>query len=518
MNAPHTSSVVDPAIYAGYLPGLHRDEVQWHTLHFSAHGQSLSVKVPQLSLVQLDAVAARVRQASREQLKAMPVSHIIDVVHRVVLRLLDANDPCRQLADRVLPVVTGFDAEMVRLSLNAYLKTFRQLQLHRFVAEDLANPKLLDEFQPRPKGGWAKALGPDVLVHVWAGNVPALSLWSLVSGLLVKAGSVGKVATAEPVFAGWFAQLLAEEEPALADCLAVVWWPGSSTTPTDTHADTQAEIQAQMQAEMQAEVQARHLFAHAEVVLAYGGNAALQHMQAWVPVTTRFLAHGHKLSFGMVDASALNRRQARFTAQQAALDVTRFDQHGCYSPHVFYVARGGAVSPREWAQLLAGELAALQHKMPRRALSLEEGTTLAHWLQDQALRSLQGQVVELLGQDNDAWRVVYADTPMPLQAGALYRTVQVVALDSLQEVVALIAPQRDYLQTVGLAAAPEVLLAWAEVLGLAGVTRVCALGAMASPEAGWHHDGRFSLLDLVRMVELEASAEQAAQAFAPYRD
>jgi hypothetical protein len=41
---------------------------------------------------------------------------------------------------------------------------------------------------------------------------------------------------------------------------------------------------------------------------------------------------------------------------------------------------------------------------------------------------------------------------------------------------------------------------------------------MTAPEAGWHHDGRFSLLDLVRMVELEQSAEDAAESFAPYRD
>ena len=58
----------------------------------------------------------------------------------------------------------------------------------------------------------------------------------------------------------------------------------------------------------------------------------------------------------------------------------------------------------------------------------------------------------------------------------------------------------------------------AERLGAAGATRLCALGQMTAPEAGWHHDGRFSLLDLVRMVELEQSAEDAAEAYAPYRD
>ena len=50
----------------------------------------------------------------------------------------------------------------------------------------------------------------------------------------------------------------------------------------------------------------------------------------------------------------------------------RYDQQGCYSPQLFYVERGGRVSPREFAQYLASELANLQHRFPRRALSLEE--------------------------------------------------------------------------------------------------------------------------------------------------
>jgi hypothetical protein len=41
---------------------------------------------------------------------------------------------------------------------------------------------------------------------------------------------------------------------------------------------------------------------------------------------------------------------------------------------------------------------------------------------------------------------------------------------------------------------------------------------MTAPEAGWHHDGRFSLLDLVTFTEIEQSAEAAAEGFAPYVD
>ncbi|WP_449375465.1 acyl-CoA reductase [Bosea thiooxidans] len=55
-------------------------------------------------------------------------------------------------------------------------------------------------------------------------------------------------------------------------------------------------------------------------------------------------------------------------------------------------------------------------------------------------------------------------------------------------------------------------------MGEIGVSRIAPLGRMTAPEAGWHHDGRFSLLDLVTLTEIEQSAEAAAEGFAPYVD
>lgn len=481
-------------ITAGYLPGLNAADLSWHTLGFGEGAQRVDVAVPQLSPAQLGALARHVRTSGGAQLKAMPLSQIIAAIDRAIERLLNPADPCRLELELLLPRITGFDAEMVRLGLNAYLKTFRAPQLQRFVAEDFANPKVLDEFQPAAKGGMVRAFGPELLAHVWAGNVPGLPLWSLVCGLLVKAPAVGKVASAEPLFAALFARLLAEVEPRLADALAIVWFKGG---------DTASE---------------RALFLEADVVLAYGGNATLAALRDQVPITTRFLPHGHKLSVGLVSAAALDAQRLGAVARAAALDVVRYEQQGCYSPHTFYVARGGRVTPREFAQALAGELAALQHRYARRPLTLEESAGVAAWRQGLELQAHAHASVELLGDAQAPWAVAYADAASALQPGALNRTVQVQAVAHLQEVLPLLAAQREVLQTVGVAAAPAELHALAEGLGAAGATRLCALGAMTAPQAGWHHDGRFSLLDLVRMAELEQSAEDAAEQHAPYRD
>ena len=488
-----TVNTADVEVFkAGYLPGLRDDEVRWKRLPLGTPNDALKVEVPELSTEQLKTLASRIREASRVHLKSWQVSDIVRTIDTAIARLLNAQDPYRQTLERLLPRATGFDVTMVQLGLNSYLQTFRALQLQRFVTEDFANPKLLDEFQARPKGGWSKAIGPDLLVHVWAGNVPALPLWSFVSGLLVKAGAIGKISSSEPIFASLFARLLVEVEPRWADCFAVVWWQGG---------DEDVE---------------RCVFAEADVVLAYGGNTALRGTQDRMPVTTRFLPHGHKLSFGLVSNAALSVIRGQTTARAAALDVARYDQQGCYSPHVFYVQRGGQVQPLEFAQLLASELAALAAKLARRALTLEEAASIGSWREHHEFESLRQAGYRVLGNATQTFTVVYADTPQPLMPGPLNRCVLVVALDSLQDVISLIEPQRAYLQTVGLAAAPEELLALGDALGQAGVTRICALGAMTSPEAGWHHDGRFSLLDLVRMVDIDQSAELAAERFTGY--
>jgi SAM-dependent methyltransferase len=472
---------------AGHLPGLSADQVSWRDLGVTDTACQ-GVQVPVLTEAQIRSITAKVREQSALHLRSMSVSDIIVRIDLAIHRLLDANDPARQTLDAWLPRVCGLDADMVRLNLNRYLKTFRAQGLHRFVAEDLPNPKVLDEFQPVVKGGWALALGPEQLVHLWAGNVPALPLWSLVCGLLVKAGNIGKLASAEPVFATVFVQVLVQIEPRWQDALALLWWEGG---------DTALEAAA---------------LQHAETVIAYGGDETLNALSLRMPPGVRWLPHGHKLSFGLISASALSARHAPELVLAAAQDVVRHDQGGCYSPHVFYVQRGGRVSPREWAERLAQALNHQHARHPRRTPDRAEAAALAAWRQEKEWSSSQ---VLFAGHGGD---VAYSDALLPLAPGPGLRCVQVVAFDHPRDVMPGLVPARRWLQTAGLAATPE---AWPELaleLGRAGVTRVCAIGSMTAPEAGWHHDGGHSLRDFLRWVEVEQSLSLDAERYTPYND
>ena len=478
---------------AGHLPGLPAESVDRETLRFEGWGRRVEVAAPALTGDQTEALAAHVRSARERHLARLSTGQIVEILDRAIRSLLDDANPRRGKAEALLPAVTGYDPETVRLGLTSYLKTFRAPQLAAFVAEDFSNPAMLDSFQPLRKGGYGRAVGPSLIAHVWAGNVPGLPLWSLISGLLVKSASIGKLPSAEPLFAGWFAEAVAEIDPGVAECIGIVWWRGGD------------------------EEREQALLDEAELVLAYGGGATLEDIRARVPVTTRFLPFGHKLSFGMVDAAALDADKAVEIARRAAWDVVRYDQHGCYSPHVFYVERGGTVSPSAFASYLASEIAALAHRFPRRALDAGEAARLAVLRDDAALAAVLG-AIEVAGDDEGAWSVAFADDDLALAPGGSDRTVKVAALDRLGDAIPEIARHAPFLQSVGVAAPPEELFRLSALLGEAGASRICALGEMTAPEAGWHHDGRFNLLDLVRIVEIERGAEAAAEELADYLD
>lgn len=475
---------------AGYLPGLDPAALQWETLTFARTGAPVAVEVPVLPPEAIARLAAHVRSQAAARLRPLPVARVVDAVDAAVARLLDRSDPYRRKMEDLLPAVTGYDREMVRLGLTQYLKTFRKPELRRFLAEDFPNPAILDSFQPLPKGGLGKAFGPPLLAHIWAGNVPGLPLWSQVCGLLVKAGNIGKVPSAEPLFATWFAQVLAEVAPDLADCLAVVWWQGGAEAPE------------------------RALLQAADLTLAYGGNESLAAIQSRMPPAKRFLAYGHKVSFAMIAAAALDPAKAGDTARRAAYDIARYDQQGCFAPHVVFVERGGTVSPQTFARYLARELAAFGERYPRRGLTMVEAASVAGWRQQEEFTH-RGEV---LGDEAGTWSVSFQAEGAGFGPSCLNRSVRVAAVDDLAEVPAQVAPYRTLLQTAGIAAPPQQLARLADMLGEAGVTRIAALGDMTAPEAGWHHDGRFNLSDLVQITEIDARAEAAADRLAPYAD
>lgn len=470
----------------GWLPGLKdADVAEWQTLSFGTSGSDLELCVPRLSSAGLAAQLQRIAAARDAYLADLPVLRIVTILDRVANRWLDPASPYRREAEQLLPHVTGYSEPAVRKGLASYLGMLRGENLRRLLEEELPDPTVLDGFVARARaGGWTRAFGPRLTVHVWSGNVPGLPAQSLVSALLVKSASFGKVASEEPLFAALLAESIAEVDPELAACLAVGYWRGG---------DGELESVA---------------FDQAESVIAYGSERAVESVRARVPADTRFIAYGHKLSFGAVGREALAAEHVAETLQRAAYDVVKYDQQGCLSPHLLYVERGGQTSPREFAQALARSIGDYADRVPRGRLTLEEAASLAELRQRYELRQV------LAGPDESgaavfegSEAVVLYDEDPRFEASSLNRAVFVKPIDDLvYDVPQLAARVRKYLQTCGVAASVDRTRALAGELGRLGLDRVCPLGRMADVSATWHHDGRFNLLELVRWTDLEPDA------------
>ncbi len=320
------------------------------------------------------------------------------------------------------------------------------------VRAELGHAEALDDFVPHG-GQFAKAFAVETILHVVSGNTPAAGLQSLIRGLLLGAHNLCKVPSAGlPEIAEFRAALPAE--------LAA-----------------RVEIAGELPDDW---------LARAEAVIVFGHDATIAHFRTLARPEQCFIAHGHRRSFGVVFDDP-----AGASAPLAARDASLFDQQGCLSPHVFYVA-GNA---REYAVRLAEEMRAFQAQEPRGRVSLSEANSIRTLREELAFRAAQDEPVALWQSDGStAWTVAFDATP-GFPRSPLNRFVFVKPLPA--DLAAELREVRAHLSCAGIWPAT---LAHARALAPLGVSRICALGRMQSPPWTWLQDGAQALAPLVRWV------------------
>ena len=239
-------------------------------------------------------------------------------------------------------------------------------------------------------------------------------------------------------------------------------------------------------------------FGCADVVIASGSDKSLAAIRP--QVRGKFIGYGHKVSFAVIAKEALS--DAGALAQKAAYDVALFDQQGCLSPQLTYVEEGGAVSPQAFASLLAEALAEWEHLLPRGNVSQEASVAIRRVRDEAEWQALAGKDVVLhVSPNGTAWTVIY-DTDPTFVLVPLYRTIRVKPLSSITQLHELLTSWRPYLEAVGVAIDTTYHTQLAEILGQAGVSRICPIGTMQTPPLSWRHGGRPRITDLVRWVEV----------------
>jgi hypothetical protein len=432
------------------------------------------LRVPDLTPHTLRQILAALRENRVATLAERPLADILAAIDGAARRLTRPGEPLREELVAVLPQLTGYSRRMIEIGLERMGEGWTADTLRSALESEFGNLAVLDDYQPRQPRGFQRAYGAPLTVHIFSGNIPGVSVASIVRALCVKSASFGKTAAGEPYFAVCFARALAVEDAELAACLAVSYWPGGSE-------DLEAVA-----------------FSEAGAVIAYGSDETVGRIGCRVPAEVRFIGYPNRFGAALLSKGALAAANAADLARGAALDVVTFDQQGCVSPHTIYVQRGGEVEPLDFAHALAAALEELAEEIPRGTMAPAE-SSLIHQARAQA--EVRGATV-LASPRGTEWTVIIEDR-VEFEPSPLNRVVHIKPVGDMEEAIAALHEVGRHLQTVALAAEPSEVESLAARLGVIGATRLVSVGDAAWPAPHWHHDGRFQFLDLVRFVDLE---------------
>ncbi len=425
--------------------------------------------------------ACQTLKRNREQyLATRSTGSIVGVLAATAQSWLEHDNPFRKLALERGAAETGFNTTILSRGLDAFFKTFTAENLNALLAQDLGHLERLDRFSTdRASNTAAFARGPELLVHITAGNIPNPAIFSIMLGFLTRSAQMVKCARGTSLLPRLFAHSIYEVEPKMASCLEIAEWPGG----------TDALESA--------------LFAEADCVTCTGSDETIAAVQKKLPPRVRFLGYGHRVSFGYVAGDALTRFELPKTVLRAAADVVAWNQLGCLSPHLFYVEHGGAAGAERFAALLAEELAKQEAVEPRGPLATEAAAVIASRRSFYEVRAATTNDTKLWrSEGSTAWTVVYEADPQ-FQLSCLNRFVYVKPVADLADALRHAEGVRGKVSTVGLGATGDRARELATQFARWGVTRLCPLGTMQQPPLTWRHDGRPALGDLVTWTDWE---------------
>lgn len=436
-----------------------------------------------LSPVMLGEACLALKRNREQYLAARSTEQLVNTLCEVAAGWLQAENPFRKLAVTEGPAQTGFPRATLEKGLDSLFRQFTRENFRALLTQDFGDTRCLDEICPAAgeagRARKAMASGPEFLVHIAAGAIPNPTLMSLTLGLLTRSAQLVKCARKASYLPRLFAHSIYDLDRKLGACLELAEWRGG-------HAALE-EV----------------LFAQADCVTATGSDETLAAIRAKLPIKTRFLGYGHRVSFGYVAGDVLSAAEAGRVATAAVNDVVAWNQLGCLSPHVIYVQSGGARSPEDFAELLAGELEKREAAEPRGELPAASSATIAARRAIYEVRAAHSPDTRLWQSKNTtAWTVVYEADPR-FQLSCLHRFVYVKPVRDLTEALRGADAIRGNVSTAGLVASEDQRPALVTQLARWGTTRICPLGQMQNPPLTWRHDGRPSLGELVTWTDFE---------------
>lgn len=240
----------------------------------------------------------------------------------------------------------------------------------------------------------------------------------------------------------------------------------------------------------------------ADGVSAWGAEQSLQQIRSLLPIGTRFIPWGHRLSFAYLTQSlAPSTTELKLIAQ----DVLKFRQQACSAPQTLFI-EGDWARVQEVAQNIyqaMNELLIEQYPDQNNVeLSLQEQAEVTNYTVLKMTEEALG-VSRVFGGPQSNCRVI-AVNKSELGASPLQNTLIVRPINRA-ELLEVLRPVKNFLQTVGLLAKSDEMIEVSDLLLAAGVTRVTPWGRMQESYLGEPHDGERALQRFLKRVRVESA-------------
>ncbi|MCX6863314.1 MAG: hypothetical protein NT050_10480, partial [Verrucomicrobia bacterium] len=170
----------------------------------------------QLTAETLRQASFAVRRNRNEWLLRQRTRAVIEMIAHTADQWLEPENQFRILALRDGPQETGWSPATLARGLDSFFRSITVESLEGLVAQDLGDARRLDDFgagsAEHRTGRTSLAVGPELLVHLTAGNLPNPALFSIILGLITRSAQIVKCPRDASLLPRLFAHSLAATE------------------------------------------------------------------------------------------------------------------------------------------------------------------------------------------------------------------------------------------------------------------------------------------------------------------
>ena len=405
----------------------------------------------------------RLREASKA-LRSMQDAEVVDSLSRA-LKLWEGDEGLAARAARELAAHRKQSEDMLRFGLNRLIQAHSRTALVFWLSEARveAGRNMAVKFPKKPLPDLGSLRGPSVVAQVLAGNVPALAIPAALEALLARSAVVLKPADEDPISAQLFKESLDQAAPELSACVDVERWSGGNDI-------AEAEV-----------------FGGVDYVIASGGHQMVHSLSKRLSSKPHTF-YGPRISIGVVGMGWLDASDSWW--EDVAREIALWDQRGCLSPRILFVAS----DPERFSRRLASALSKWQERWPAGPASLGDGTDILSFRTPYQMAK-EGKS-GIFASNGTAWTVVW-DHSTSLEVGPPARAVRVTTRPATRELESMLIKAKGMVQGAGLDFLVRGDVEWRRTLEHGGVGWVAPLTSIQDPPAGWRADGRSGLAELL---------------------